>query len=78
MPVKTPRTDWAIEAARVGLRLEEIALVTGKSYFAVYRYSTGSRRPTPEWLAQVAALIANARYNLRQPQAEKPGGGLLS
>lgn len=67
MQVKTVRTEWAIEAASVGLRLEEIALVTGKSYHAVYRYSTGSRRPTPEWLAQVAALIANARYNLRQP-----------
>jgi hypothetical protein len=77
MPVKTPRTDWAIEAERVGLRLEEIAVVTNKSYAAVYRYSTESRRPTPEWLAQVAALIANKRFNLRQ-QPDKPGGGLLS
>lgn len=49
--------EWARSAERVGLRLEEIALLTGKSYSAVYRYKTGTRTPSPEWLAIVAALV---------------------
>ena len=42
----------------VGLRLEVLAVATGKSYSAVYRYSTGTRTPSSEWLAQVAAIVA--------------------
>lgn len=49
--------DWFTRAERVGLRLEEIALLTGKSYSAVYRYKTGTRTPPPEWLAQVGVLL---------------------
>lgn len=41
-----------------GLRLEYIAVATGKSYAAVYRYMTGTRRPKDEWIAQVAVVLA--------------------
>ena len=49
--------EWFIAAERVGLRLEEIALLTDLSYSAVYRYKTGSRTPTPEWVRMVMALV---------------------
>jgi hypothetical protein len=38
--------------------LEVLAVATGKSYSAVYRYSNGSRTPSDEWLAQVTAIVA--------------------
>jgi len=57
---------WATEAEKVGLRLEEIALLTGKSYSAVYRYKTGTRNPSVEWLSQVGLLIAKVRLENRR------------
>lgn len=60
---------WFLDAERVGLRLEEIALLTGKSYSAVYRYKTGTRPTPPDWLAQVRVLIAS-----RELQSRLPGG----
>lgn len=59
--------EWFTRAERVSLRLEEIAVLTGKSYSAVYRYKTGTRTPTPEWLAQVSVLIRSRE--LRQEGA---------
>lgn len=42
-----------------GVRLEVLAVATGKSYSAVYRYLNGSRNPSDEWLAKAeAALVA--------------------
>jgi hypothetical protein len=55
------RDNWYDEAIAAGLRLEAIAVATGKSYSAVYRYSRGSRRPSDEWVAEVAALIEKER-----------------
>jgi hypothetical protein len=55
------RDNWCEAAAEVGLRLESIAVATGKSFSAVYRYKTGTRRPSDEWVAEVAALIEKAR-----------------
>lgn len=60
---------WYLDAERVGLRLEEIALLTGKSYSAVYRYKTGTRATPPEWLEKVRVLIAS-----RELQSRFPGG----
>lgn len=64
-PRESPR--WFLDAERVGLRLEEIALLTGKSYSAVYRYKTGTRPTPPEWLAQVRVLIASRELRERFP-----------
>lgn len=55
--------EWAIKAERIGMSLEEIAVLTGRSFSAVYRYKTGTRTPPPEWLAQVSALLAKARLD---------------
>jgi hypothetical protein len=55
------RDNWAEAAKEVGLRLESIAVATGKSYSAVYRYQTGSRTPSDEWVREVAALIEKTR-----------------
>lgn len=61
MPTDTP--DWFIRAERAGIRLEELAVLTNRSYSAVYRYKTGTRQAPPEWLAQVNAVIAKARLD---------------
>lgn len=55
--VVVTRENWAEVARRAGVRLEVLAARTGKSYSAVYRYSTGTRRPSDEWLAQVARIL---------------------
>jgi hypothetical protein len=51
------RDNWYDEAIAAGLRLESIAVATGKSYSAVYRYSRNTRRPSDEWVEEVAVLI---------------------
>jgi len=55
--VVVTRDNWPDLVKRAGIRLEVLAVRTGKSYSAVYRYSTGSRRAPDEWIAQVAALL---------------------
>lgn len=55
--------EWFIRADAAGFRLEELAVLTGKSYSAVYRYKTGTRTPPLEWLAQVSVLIAQRRLD---------------
>jgi hypothetical protein len=59
------RDNWYDAATEVGLRLESIAVATGKSYSAVYRYHRGSRRPSDEWLKEVAALVEKQRGDVR-------------
>jgi hypothetical protein len=59
------RDNWATAAEEVGLRLESIAVATGKSYSAVYRYKQGTRTPSDEWLREVAALIEKHREEHR-------------
>jgi hypothetical protein len=59
------RDNWYDEAIAAGLRLESIAVATGKSYSAVYRYHRGSRRPSDEWLKEVTALIEKHRGEVR-------------
>ena len=61
--VTVNRDNWATLADAVGLRLEEIAVLTGMSYSAVYRYKTGTRTAPDEWIAKVGVLIASRRLN---------------
>jgi hypothetical protein len=56
--VVVTRENWAEVVKRSGIRLEVLAVRTGKSYSAVYRYATGSRRPKDEWIVQVAAVLS--------------------
>jgi hypothetical protein len=57
--VTVTRDNWAALADEADLSLELIAVLTGLSYSAVYRYKQGSR-PTPDaWLAKVAVIIAD-------------------
>jgi predicted transcriptional regulator len=55
--VVVTRDNWSDLVRRAGVRLETLAVRTGKSYSTVYRYSNGSRRPSDEWIAQVAAVL---------------------
>jgi hypothetical protein len=55
--VVVTRDNWPDLVKQAGIRLEVLAVRTGKSYSAVYRYSNGSRRPPDEWIAQVATVL---------------------
>ena len=55
--VVVTRDNWAELVRQAGIRLEVLAVKTGKSYSAVYRYSTGSRRPSDDWIAKVAGVL---------------------
>ena len=50
--------NWKVAVKEAGVKLEVLAVATGKSYSAVYRYWTGTRTPSEEWIGQVAAVIA--------------------
>lgn len=64
MQTVVTRENWTALVAQAGLRLEEVALRTGRSFSAVYRYSrwpepkTG-RKPPDEWLAKVQELLGH-------------------
>jgi hypothetical protein len=55
--VAVTRDNWPTLVKQAGIRLEVLAVKTGKSYSAVYRYSNGSRKAPDEWIAQVAAVL---------------------
>jgi hypothetical protein len=55
--VVVTRDNWADLVKRADIRLEVLAVRTGKSYSAVYRYSNGSRKAPDAWIAQVAAVL---------------------
>ena len=55
------RQNWLELVRDAGIRLEEVAVRTGLSYSAVYRYGNGSRTPSDEWIAKVAALLTERR-----------------
>lgn len=58
MPVDTvTRETWADLAEQAGIRLEALAVATGKSYSAVYRYKQGTRKAPDDWLEAVAAIL---------------------
>lgn len=55
--VVVTRDNWADLVKQAGIRLELLAVKTGKSYSAVYRYATGTRVPSDEWIGQVARVL---------------------
>lgn len=57
--VTVNRDNWAARAEAAGVSLELIAVLTGVSYSAVYRYKTGSRTAPDAWIAKVAVVIAD-------------------
>jgi predicted transcriptional regulator len=57
--VGTAPTPWHKLAEERGISLEWIAVMTGVSYSAVYRYKTGSRKAPVSWLEKVDLLIAS-------------------
>ncbi len=55
--VTVTRDNWATLAAAAGVSLELLAVLTGVSYSAVYRYKTGSRTAPDAWLAKVDVIL---------------------
>lgn len=55
--VTVSRDNWAELAAKAGVSLELLAVLTGVSYSAVYRYKTGSRRAPDAWIAKVGVIL---------------------
>lgn len=52
------RETWREEVRKRGLTLKGLASLTGKSFRTVSAYSEGTRRPSDEWIAKVAEVIA--------------------
>jgi hypothetical protein len=55
--VVVTRDNWPALVKQADIRLEVLAVRTGRSYSAVYRYANGSRKAPDEWIAQVAAIL---------------------
>jgi transcriptional regulator with XRE-family HTH domain len=51
------RETWRNRVRQSGLTLIELAERTGKSFSAVYAYSSGARRPSDAWVASVEAVL---------------------
>jgi hypothetical protein len=54
------RNNWPDLVKQAGIRLEVLAVRTGKSYSAVYRYSNGSRKAPDAWIATVAQILGES------------------
>lgn len=57
MQYRTRREEWAQAATDAGISLEAVAHFIGPSYSAVYRYASGTRTPTQDWLDRVDRMI---------------------
>lgn len=57
--VTVTRDNWFTLVDEAGLRLEHLAVATGKSFSAVYRYKQGTRTAPDVWLEQVAQILAD-------------------
>lgn len=55
--VTVTRDNWSGLAEKAGVSLELLAVLTGLSYSAVYRYKTGSRTAPDVWLAKVGVIL---------------------
>jgi len=55
--VTVTRDNWAKLAEEAEVSLELLAVLTGLSYSAVYRYKTGSRTAPDAWLAKVGVIL---------------------
>lgn len=56
------RYDWVTAMREAGISRTEMAARTCVSENYVYRMETGSRRPTPAWLAVAWRVIANGPW----------------
>jgi hypothetical protein len=56
--VTVTRDNWPALAEAAGVSLELLAVLTGLSYSAVYRYKTGSRVAPDAWLEKVGLILA--------------------
>ena len=61
------RDTWPTLTANAGVSLELLAVLTGLSYSAVYRYKNGTRTPPDAWLEKVALILIDRE--LRQASA---------
>lgn len=66
--VTVTHDNWPVLADQADVSLELLAVLTGVSYSAVYRYKTGSR-PTPDAWLQKVALILHDRAVRREATA---------
>ena len=57
MNTTVTRETWREEVRKRGLTLKGVAALTGKSFRSVSAYSEGTRRPSDEWIAKVAAVV---------------------
>lgn len=64
--VTVTRDTWAALAAEAGVSLELLAVLTDKSYSAVYRYKTGSRVAPEPWLSKVGAILSDRALRKEQ------------
>lgn len=55
--VTVNRDTWSALSAEAGVSLELLAVLTGVSYSAVYRYKNGSRKAPDAWLAKVSVIL---------------------
>lgn len=53
------RDNWSARAEEAGVTLELLAVLTGLSYSAVYRYKTGSRTAPDAWIKKVGVILAD-------------------
>lgn len=53
------RDNWLDQCRAAGVSLELLAVLTGLSYSAVYRYSNGSRTAPDAWIDKVRIIIAD-------------------
>jgi predicted transcriptional regulator len=51
------RPQWRLEAEEQGISLVELAKRTGISRRAIYAYSRGDRKPSPDWVARVGIVL---------------------
>ena len=56
--VTVTRDNWSDLAKDAGVSLELLAVLTGLSYSAVYRYKTGTRTPPDAWIDKVRVVLA--------------------
>jgi transcriptional regulator with XRE-family HTH domain len=61
------RDNWSERCASAGVSLELVAVLTGLSYSAVYRYKTGSRTPSDAFIEKVAVILRDRA--LPRPEA---------
>lgn len=65
--VTVTRDNWPALIAEAGVSLELLAVLTGLSYSAVYRYKTGTRKAPDAWLAKVGVILRDRAVQREVP-----------